>query len=1392
MAASSKDNSIAPSVSSSKSSLKSLKIRVAINAQKRLFELETSFYEKQKHLINETARLERELIEEEECMNSDQDDLSELGPQAQFSSPDARIVPQIQNNASMHIDPPIQSPAFMQSTVPNLHVNPISDFTTMQNARTNPNTVQSHAPYVHVTQIPRVAYAQDPRSDPPIPHYPRTASHDSDLANAILHAVEMSQQTTREYMKRNDFNHKDLPQFDGSPSKWPQFYEQYRIMSEEGRLPNAVLMGKLSKALKGKALETVEALLTSPSNLEKIIDTLKLRFGRPELIIRNMIEKVMMIPQIQENALEQLLELSTAVHGLVITMINLQFEGHLTNPQLLSDLTDKLTPYLRFMWGHVLAKWNQRGDLNKFAEWLNRQANAIILVERSIPIKVDSKPKEKVKSPVNKRRSSTTVLTVSGSKKSSPYDRCKACKRTGHELEKCRKFLDLDVDEKWELVIGSKLCFVCLKPNHRVPNCEDREECGEDGCTSLHHKLLHNPNRTRKRSEVHTTTHTTVDESEPKEVLLKILPVQVSGPKGSVQTYALLDEGSTVTLMSEETANKIGVKGKVESLTLNWTDGRTKQKVAAKIVDVKIKGKQGRNHQMNGVKVIKDLNLPLQTVSIKMAEKLGSHVSAKDLVFRSAKPTILIGQDNCHLIISREIVSAGKNGPIASKTDLGWVLHGLINDTNNEEATVLFINQVRDDDLNETVKDYFKIDSLGIKITDPPESEANKKARAIVQATAKRREDFHWEVGLPWKNDQINDDQASYLTAVKRLEIQEKKFQKDPEYAQEYKKKIDDFLEKGYAEKVAEDQDPGKRVCYLPHFGVINKNKPVKKLRIVFDAAAKSDGCSLNDLLLTGPDLLTSLVGTLFSFRSRSVAYLRTETREEIRCTIVIAKSKVSPLKPLSIPRLELQAATVGSRLSTLIQKEHDLKIDRTFFWSDSRTVLSWIRSDARRYKQFVSVRIGEILETTNIEDWRWVPTGENVADDATRNCSSQKDEERWIHGPPFLYLPENSWPQENVGSNSVEDEAELKREYVGFVSESDERYLPDVNRFSSMMKLLRSTAWILRYVRNCRAKAKKQPLLRGDLTVAEIRDAENLWIRQVQVESFGAEIKSLREKGTVPKDSKLYKLTPELASDEIIRLRGRTNNSESLKESTKKPAILDPDHPFTALIIKHYHVICGHQGHETVMNEVRQRYWVLKLRTTVKKLWKLCNFCKIRNAKPQVPQMGSLPEQRVTVQSRPFAVTGLDFFGPLYVTVKRSIEKRYGALFVCMATRAIHIELASSLSTDSAIMAMRRMMSRRGFCEEIISDNGTNFRGASEELKKALQELDQERIKVELAVRGVDWRFNPPAAPHMGGSWERLVRSVKSTLKVILKEQHPREETLLTTLAEVENIVNS
>jgi len=151
-----------------------------------------------------------------------------------------------------------------------------------------------------------------------------------------------------------------------------------------------------------------------------------------------------------------------------------------------------------------------------------------------------------------------------------------------------------------------------------------------------------------------------------------------------------------------------------------------------------------------------------------------------------------------------------------------------------------------------------------------------------------------------------------------------------------------------------------------------------------------------------------------------------------------------------------------------------------------------------------------------------------------------------------------------------------------------------------------------------------------------------------------------------------------------------------------------------------------------------------------------------------------------------------MDYFGPLSVTIGRRHEKRYGVLFTCLSTRAVHIEIAASLSTDSTIMAIRRMIGRRGCPQQLHSDNGTNLRGADTELRKALMELDQQRITQEMTSRGIDWKFIPPSAPHMGGAWERLVRSVKVALGSTLNERSPKEEVLQTLFVEAEYIVNS
>ncbi|CAG7822003.1 unnamed protein product, partial [Allacma fusca] len=146
-----------------------------------------------------------------------------------------------------------------------------------------------------------------------------------------------------------------------------------------------------------------------------------------------------------------------------------------------------------------------------------------------------------------------------------------------------------------------------------------------------------------------------------------------------------------------------------------------------------------------------------------------------------------------------------------------------------------------------------------------------------------------------------------------------------------------------------------------------------------------------------------------------AVAYLRVETPDGIHVSLVLARARVAPLKPLTIPKLELQAAVMGSRLAQNIKKEIQVPINSTFLWSDSQTVISWIKSDTPSPRQFVSHRIGEILELTEVNDWRWIPSGENVADDATR-CNPEiqfSPESRWYTGPLFLQLPESHWPKE-------------------------------------------------------------------------------------------------------------------------------------------------------------------------------------------------------------------------------------------------------------------------------------------------------------------------------------------------------------------------------------------
>ncbi|XP_062699013.1 uncharacterized protein LOC134284280 [Aedes albopictus] len=524
-----------------------------------------------------------------------------------------------------------------------------------------------------------------------------------------------------------------------------------------------------------------------------------------------------------------------------------------------------------------------------------------------------------------------------------------------------------------------------------------------------------------------------------------------------------------------------------------------------------------------------------------------------------------------------------------------------------------------------------------------------------------------------------------------------------------------------------------------------------------------------------------------------AVAYFRViNDNGEPECSIVAAKTKVAPLKPLSIPRLELQAAVLGSRLLSFVQESHTVKFKKRFLWSDSATVLAWLRADHRRYKQYVACRIGELLSATDVAEWRWVPSNLNPADAATKwgknACPDVNNE--WFRGPKFLGDSEENWPKQ--AQQSMNPEEELRTCFVIQGSMTQESVL-DFTRFSKWRRLLGAMAYIHRFLDNCRRKCRNEKLELQYLSQDELQKAKNTLMRIVQWQEYPEEM-ALFLKGSVelPRTSSLYQLTPAVDEYGVLRVDGRIGAAPHVAFDARFPVILPRRHPVTKLVVEDFHRTFQHGNSETVVNEIRQFFHIFRLRTVVKQVTAACQWCKVMKATPKVPRMAPLPVARLSSFARPFTYTGIDFFGPLLVKVGRSAAKRWICLFTCLTTRAVHVEVAYSLSTQSCVKCVRRFVCRRGAPAEIYTDNGTNFLGAERILREQIRALHSD-LSATFTNTDTKWIFIPPGAPHMGGAWERMVRSVKSAMESAYNSDRKLDDEGLETLVvEAEGIVNS
>ena len=282
-----------------------------------------------------------------------------------------------------------------------------------------------------------------------------------------------------------------------------------------------------------------------------------------------------------------------------------------------------------------------------------------------------------------------------------------------------------------------------------------------------------------------------------------------------------------------------------------------------------------------------------------------------------------------------------------------------------------------------------------------------------------------------------------------------------------------------------------------------------------------------------------------------------------------------------------------------------------------------------------------------------------------------------------------------------------------------------------------------------------------------------------------------MKSKKELPSRSHLLPLHPFPGADRFLRVGERLGKSP-LPETARSLIILDPSHAVTSLIIAHYHQRLYCTGVEHILRELQQQYWILKGLHAVMKASSSCVQCCLRRSRSCPPIMADLPEARLGYEALPFTPSGVDYFGPIQVRHGRKIEKRYGVLFTCLTTQAVHLEVAHSLDADSCFMAIRRMIARRGKPALLWSDCGTNFVSANKEIRQAIKRWNQSQIEDQLCQEGIQWHFNPPASPHFGGAWECLVQSAKNSLNAVATRQRITGKTLLTFLTEVKSLLNS
>ena len=514
------------------------------------------------------------------------------------------------------------------------------------------------------------------------------------------------------------------------------------------------------------------------------------------------------------------------------------------------------------------------------------------------------------------------------------------------------------------------------------------------------------------------------------------------------------------------------------------------------------------------------------------------------------------------------------------------------------------------------------------------------------------------------------------------------------------------------------------------------------------------------------PQLIISSDGSELAICA--TAHIRWECSDgTVCCQLWSAKARVAPLKKLTIPKLELQAAVMGTRLAKSVVKSSIWKFSKIYRIIDSECTLSTLKKDSYALPEFQSNRVTECLESSKIEDWYHTRSRNNISDLGTRNNATVEDiseGSEWQEGKRWMYLPVNQWPVTQDIRSSHDQEEETPTELSAIVTVKE----PPVFEFERLK--CQSYEFVVKFVAIIIKMARSKSFRYPEITVNDLIEAETYIIGQCM-----SRTRELLQKGH------LKSLRAEEGSDGIIRIGSRALEGLRKYYEQEDFPILAYNDPIAFLWMKKVHRE-NHSGVLSTVAKSRRKFWIVKAPRLAAKIRRSCFLCRLIDKMLATQIMAPLPASR-QMMSPTFHEISLDLFGPFEikdVINKRKRKKIWGIVFNCLASRALHIDVSEDYGAESVIETVLKFTSLRGTPSKIYSDKGSQLMSAAEELK------------AWAINRKIEWHPFPAEGQHQNGTSEALVKSIKRSLTHVIGSNVLTFSGIQLVFYEVADLLNS